>query len=123
VDRRYQALRTSTGKQDRVGEHYHAVMAVEGNHGWSDQEIADTINEIEAARPKEWRGEKAVHVDWDWKSGNKFHDYIGREVAADVRRWETEKHEKQRNWKGAKRHFGKQLIDKDSGENFFIMRV
>jgi hypothetical protein len=123
ADRQYQALRTSTGKQGRFGEHYHAVMAVEGNHGWSDQEVADAIYEIEADRTKEWRGEKRVHVDWNWKNGNAFHSYVGREVEAEFGRWEIEKQEKQRNWKDAKRHFGKQLIDKDSGESFFIMRV
>ena len=83
VDRRHRALQTSRGKPDRFGEHYHAVMAIKGSHGWSDQEIADTIIEIEADRTREWRGEKAAHVDWDWKSGNRFHNYIGREVRYD----------------------------------------
>jgi hypothetical protein len=28
-------------------------------------------------------GEKLIDVQWNWKDGNAFHDYIGREVRHD----------------------------------------
>lgn len=83
VDERHQALKTIRGRHDRVGEHWHAVMAVEGKHGWTDQQIADAINAIEADRKREWRGEKAINVDFNWQKNNAFHSYVGREAKYD----------------------------------------
>jgi hypothetical protein len=80
VEKRYQALQTSNGKSEHFGEHWHAVMAVRGNHGWSDQEIAHAIIEIEQDRIKEHRFEKPIEVEWDWQNENAFHSYIGREA-------------------------------------------
>jgi hypothetical protein len=69
VGRRYRELRNvmidkrnGKRKYDCVGEHYHAVMAVEGNHGWSDQQITDAIDKIEADRKREWGGESLFGV-------------------------------------------------------------
>ena len=61
-------------------QHYHALMAIEGDHNWSDQRIATVISEIECNRSKRpW--EKDVHVDFDWKNGNRFHSYVARDAA------------------------------------------
>jgi len=57
-------------------------MAVEGDHSWSDEQIATAINEIECNR-SEKRWEKRVHVDWDWTKGNRFHSYVARYAAYD----------------------------------------
>ena len=83
VDKRYRALQTSRSKYDQVGEHWHAVMAVRGIHGWSDQEITDAINEIEKNRKREYRWEKAIDAVSNWKDGNALHHYVGREVKYD----------------------------------------
>jgi hypothetical protein len=81
---RYDALRNArSSNRDRFGEHWHAVMAVKGNHGWSDHKIADAVNEIEKSRTRERRWEKPIDVQWNWQDGNAFHDYIGREAKYD----------------------------------------
>jgi hypothetical protein len=58
-------------------QHHHALMAIEGDHNWSDHQIAETISEIECNRSKRpW--ENDVYVDFDWKNGNRFHGYAAR---------------------------------------------
>ena len=72
-------MQFTQGSRDKGNQHFHVLMGIEGNHDWSDQKIADTINEIERNRPKRtW--EKAAHVDWDWEKGNAFHRYVAREM-------------------------------------------
>jgi hypothetical protein len=64
-------------------QHYHALMAIEGDHNWSDQQIAKVIGEIECNRSKRhW--EKDVHVDWDWLKGNRLHSYVARDASYDA---------------------------------------
>jgi hypothetical protein len=71
------------GSHEGFNQHYHALMAIEGDHNWSDQQIAETISEIECNRSKRhW--EKSVHVDWNWKKGNRFHSYVARYAACDA---------------------------------------
>ena len=68
------------GSRASFNQHYHALMAIEGDHNWSDQQIAEAIREIDRNRSKRhW--EKDVHVDFDWKKGNRFHSYVAREAA------------------------------------------
>jgi hypothetical protein len=83
VEKRYQTLQTSRGKYDCIGEHWHAVMAVDGNHRWSDQKIADAIIEIEKKRKREHRYEKPIDVRFNCLDGNAFHSYVGREAKYD----------------------------------------
>jgi hypothetical protein len=61
-------------------QHYHALMAIEGEHDWSDQQIAQAIIEIDSNRSKR-RWEKDVYVDFNWREGNRFHSYVAREAA------------------------------------------
>jgi hypothetical protein len=71
------------GSHRGYNQHYHALMAVEGDHNWSDREIAEAIGEIECNRAKRhW--EKGVHVDWDWIKDNRFHSYVARDAAYDA---------------------------------------
>jgi hypothetical protein len=68
------------GSRASFNQHFHALMAIEGEHNWSDQRIAKAIREIDSNRSKRhW--EKDVHVDFDWKNGNRFHSYVAREAA------------------------------------------
>ena len=68
------------GSRLRFNRHYHALMAIEGDHNWSDQQIAQAISEIERNRLKRhW--EKDIHVDFDWKNGNRFQSYVARDAA------------------------------------------
>ena len=61
-------------------QHFHALMAIDGDHNWSDRRIAEAIREIESNRSKRpW--EKNAHVDLDWREGNRFHSYVAREAA------------------------------------------
>ena len=61
-------------------QHYHALMAIGGDHNWSDHQIAEAIREIECNRSKRY-WEKDVHVDFDWKNGNRFLSYVARDAA------------------------------------------
>jgi hypothetical protein len=68
------------GSREGFNQHFHALMAIEGDHDWSDQQIAEAICEIDRKRSKRhW--EKDVHVDWNWIKGNRFHSYVAREAA------------------------------------------
>jgi hypothetical protein len=70
------------GSHATFNQHYHALMAIEGGHDWSDEQIARAINEIDHSRSKiHW--EKDVHVDFDWIKGNRFHSYVARYAAYD----------------------------------------
>ena len=111
-----------------VGEHWHALMAIKGNHGWSAQQIADAINEIERNSKMRMRSEKAIHVDFNWKNGNAFHSYVAREVKFDAKRWELEKKAKREakslsEWRDIKRHFEQKKIDKNIGDGYFVMSL
>ena len=70
------------GSRATFNQHYHALMAIEGDHDWSDEQIAKAINEIDRNRSKRhW--EKDVHVDFDWIKDNRFHSYVARYAAYD----------------------------------------
>ncbi len=81
VGERYQALQSMKRSSH---EHYHALMHLRGHYGWSDQEIADAITEMERMRHKK-HDEKEVHVNFDWWNGNGFHGYVAREVDQEER--------------------------------------
>ena len=103
-------------------------MAIKGNHGWSNQQITDAINEIEGNSKMRQQSEKAAHVDFDWKNGNAFHSYITREVKFDARRWEIEKRAKREakspsEWRDVKRRFEQRKIDKNIGDGYFVMSL
>jgi len=69
------------GDYKTFNQHFHVLMAIEGNHNWSAQSIAAWIMTIDAQRTeKSW--DKIVHVDWDWKKGNRFHSYVSREATS-----------------------------------------
>jgi hypothetical protein len=68
------------GSREGFNQHYHVLMAVRGDHNWSDEQIAEAICEIDCNRSKR-RWEKDVYVDFDWKNGNRFHSYVAREAA------------------------------------------
>jgi hypothetical protein len=61
-------------------EHFHALMGIQGNHDWSDAQIAEAIQSIDLDRPHSKRWEKPLHVDYDWEDGNQFHSYVSRFV-------------------------------------------
>ena len=70
------------GSRATSDQHYHALMAIEGDHNWSDEQIAKATVEIDRNRSKR-RWEKDVYVDYDWKNGNRFHSYVVRYAAYD----------------------------------------
>ena len=70
------------GSRATFDQHCHALMVIEGDHNWSDEQIAKAIAEIDRNRSKRhW--EKDVYVDFDWKNGNRFHRYVARYAAYD----------------------------------------
>jgi hypothetical protein len=77
------------GTQDRGNQHFHVLMAIEGNHDWSDLRIAMEIQSIERGRSKKpW--EKDAHLDWDWwKKDNAFMRYVSREATRGADRYDT----------------------------------
>ena len=73
----YLVFRQGTKKSYNV--HYHALMAIVGNHDWSDEAVEMAIQAIEKNRTKEsW--EKEAKVDCRWRKGNAMHSYCSREV-------------------------------------------
>jgi hypothetical protein len=71
------------GSWESGNQHWHALMAVEGDHDWSDAKIAIAIEGIEGSRSKK-RWEKDAYVDCEWNRGNRFHRYLAREVKHDA---------------------------------------
>ena len=71
------------GSKRSFNQHFHVLMGIEGNHDWTDEQIASAINEIDRQRRNRQEWEKAVHVDFDWIKGNNFHGYVGRELKFD----------------------------------------
>ena len=74
------------GSKESCNQHFHALMGIEGEHDWSDEQVAAAIVEIEWNRKrKHW--EKPAYVDYAWRKANRFHEYVGREMRllADVR--------------------------------------
>ena len=70
------------GSRATFNQHHHALMAIAGDHDWSDEQIAKAIAEIDHNRSKRhW--EKDVYVDFDWIKGNRFHSYVARYAAYD----------------------------------------
>jgi hypothetical protein len=68
------------GSRATFNQHYHALMAIEGDHNWSDEQIAKATNEIDRNRSKRhW--EKDVHVDFGWIKDSRFHSYVARYAA------------------------------------------
>jgi hypothetical protein len=61
-------------------QHFHSLVGFKGIHDWSDDNIAHAIINIETERHsrsnRHW--EKMAHVDWNWKSGNRYHSYVSR---------------------------------------------
>ena len=55
-------------------------MEIIGLHNWPDCQIADTLCNIDRTRTDRRRSEKLIHVDYDWKNGNRMHSYVSRYV-------------------------------------------
>jgi hypothetical protein len=68
------------GTPEHGNQHFHILMAIEGEHGWSDFRIAMKIRSIELWRPRK-RWEKDAHVDWEWKNASAFMAYVSRETS------------------------------------------
>jgi hypothetical protein len=67
------------GSKETHDQHFHAVMAIIGkDHQWSDWRITQTIRSIDHLFICGNRWEKPVHVDFEWKKGNRYHSYVGR---------------------------------------------
>ena len=70
------------GSHATFNQHHHALLAIEGDHNWSDEQIAKAITEIDCNRSKRhW--EKDVYVDFNWIKGNRFHSHVARYAAYD----------------------------------------
>jgi hypothetical protein len=44
------------GSREGFNRHFHVLMAIRGEHNWSDQQIAEAICEIDSKRPKKALG-------------------------------------------------------------------
>jgi hypothetical protein len=118
----------TAGSAKLVGVHWHALMAIKGKHGWSNQQITDAINEIERNSKMRLPSEKTLYVDFDWEKDNAVHRYIAREERSASNRWEIEKKAKREakstsEWRYIERHFEKTKIDKNIGDGYFIMSL
>ena len=69
------------GSRDTCDAHFHGLLGIEGDHGWSVFRIAMTIRSRELMlkmRQRTLGWEKMAHVDWNWEKGNRYHSYISR---------------------------------------------
>ena len=69
------------GSRQNYNQHFHAVMAIIGErYQWSDLRVMQTMQSIDRLFISENRWEKPVHIDFDWKTGNRYHSYVSRFV-------------------------------------------
>jgi hypothetical protein len=71
------------GSMECGTQHWHVLLGIEGEHNWSDGDIASKIEQIDRVRPKK-RWEKPLHMDWNWQWGNAFHRYVTSEIGLDL---------------------------------------
>jgi hypothetical protein len=58
-------------------------MAIEGNRpDWSDFRIVFKVKDTDCQLIRSIKSEKPVHVDWEWREGNRYHSYVSRYVRA-----------------------------------------
>jgi hypothetical protein len=67
------------GRRQCFDQHYHVLMAIDGEpNDWSDFRIAMTVRGIDQELVQGHKWEKLVHVDWNWRKGNRYHAYGSR---------------------------------------------
>ncbi len=66
------------GSIERHDQHFHVLMAIEGDpHDRTDSDIATQIEHIDRLNRSAW-DEKLVHVDCEWHKGNRYPSYSSR---------------------------------------------
>ena len=69
------------GSLKSFNQHWHALMAIDGNRpDWSDFRIVFKVKDTDCQLIRSIKSEKLVHVDWEWREGNRYHSYVSRYV-------------------------------------------
>ena len=56
-------------------------MGIDGKRpDWSDFRVAFKVRDIDRQFIGSAKSEKLVHVDWEWREGNRYHSYVSRYV-------------------------------------------
>jgi hypothetical protein len=83
-------LMASEGSKQSYNSHHHVLMAIVGDHSWSDWKIKMFVNSIDFLfcwTNGGWRGEKPCHVDYGWKEGNRYHSYSTKSIQRGSADW------------------------------------
>ena len=65
------------GSRKSFNVHFHVLVGIEGEHDWTDQRIAEEIARVDSEIA--FKGEKPIHIDYDWEKSNRYHWYVTRE--------------------------------------------
>jgi hypothetical protein len=70
-------LAAAEGRKTSHNLHHYILLAVDGDHGWSDFRIKMTIQDIDILFLEQfgWNWEKPIHINYKWKRGNRYHSY------------------------------------------------
>lgn len=69
------------GGLNSFNQHWHVLMAIEGSRpDWSDFRVAMKVSEVDGEFIRSVKSEKLVHVDHEWRQGNRYHSYVSRYV-------------------------------------------
>lgn len=72
------------GSLTSFDQHWHALMAIDGNRrNWGDFRVAFKVRDIDRQFIASAKSEKLVHVDWEWREGNRYHSYVSRYVQSE----------------------------------------
>ena len=70
-------LGVEEGSKKSYNQHYHVLMAIDGDHGWDVRRVQQEIKTIDAMFliSHGWYGEKPAEIECGWELGNRYHSY------------------------------------------------
>jgi hypothetical protein len=67
------------GSLESFNQHWHVLMAIDGDRpDWDDLRVEMKIYNIVAQFIRSAKSEKLVHIDREWREGNRYHSYVSR---------------------------------------------
>src|SRR6476646_3606945 len=67
------------GDLKSFNQHWHVLMAIDGSRpDWDDFRVEMKTLDIDREFIRPAKSEKLVHVDREWREGNRYHSYVSR---------------------------------------------
>ena len=74
------------GDLKSFNQHWHVLMAIDGSRpDWDDFRVEMKTLDIDREFIRPAKSEKLVHVDREWREGNRYHSYVSRYAQSGMR--------------------------------------